>query len=51
VIPYWQAKEALPRLQKGSLELIPNCGHLPHVEQPKRFAAIVVRFLDGQVHQ
>jgi len=51
VIPYWQAKEALPRLQKGSLRLIPNCGHLPHVEHPKRFAAIVVRFLDGQVQQ
>jgi len=41
VLPYWQAAEAIPRLQNGSLELIPNCGHLPHVEQPERFASIL----------
>jgi pimeloyl-ACP methyl ester carboxylesterase len=41
VLPYWQAEEAIPRLQNGSLELIPNCGHLPHVEQPERFASIL----------
>jgi len=45
VLPYWQAKEAIPRLQNGSLELIPNCGHLPHVEQPERFASILGDFL------
>jgi 2-hydroxy-6-oxonona-2,4-dienedioate hydrolase len=45
VFPYWQGKEAVTRLQQGSLELIPNCGHLPHVEQPRTFAAIVSRFL------
>jgi len=45
VLPYWQAEEAIPRLQNGSLELIPNCGHLPHVEQPERFASILSDFL------
>jgi len=45
VLPYWQAEEAIPRLQNGSLELIPNCGHLPHVEQPERFASILGDFL------
>lgn len=45
VFPYWQGKEAVRRLPQGSLELIPNCGHLPHVEQPETFAAIVGRFL------
>jgi pimeloyl-ACP methyl ester carboxylesterase len=48
VLPYSQAKEAFSRLQKGYLELIPECGHLPQVEQPERFAAILGRFLDEQ---
>jgi len=45
VFPYWQGKEATTRLQEGSFELLPNCGHLPHVEQPRTFASIVGRFL------
>jgi len=45
VIPYWQANAAVTRLQKGTLKLIPNCGHLPHVEQPKRFVSILGGFL------
>lgn len=45
VFPYWQGKEAVRRLPQGSLELIPNCGHLPHVEQPETFVTIVGRFL------
>jgi 4,5:9,10-diseco-3-hydroxy-5,9,17-trioxoandrosta-1(10),2-diene-4-oate hydrolase len=46
VFPYSQAKEAVSKVQEGALELIPDCGHLPHVEQPDRFTAIVARFLD-----
>jgi 4,5:9,10-diseco-3-hydroxy-5,9,17-trioxoandrosta-1(10),2-diene-4-oate hydrolase len=45
VFPYWQAKDAAARLQNGSLKLIPNCGHLPHVEQPKQFISILSGFL------
>ncbi len=45
VFPYSQAKEAFSKVQEGVLELIPECGHLPHVEQPDRFTAIVARFL------
>jgi 2-hydroxy-6-oxonona-2,4-dienedioate hydrolase len=52
VIPYGQAQDALARLQKGSLELISNCGHLPHVEQPKRFVSILGDFLgDRERHE
>jgi 2-hydroxy-6-oxonona-2,4-dienedioate hydrolase len=52
VIPYGQAQDALARLQKGSLELISNCGHLPHVEQPKRFVSILDDFLgDRELHE
>jgi 2-hydroxy-6-oxonona-2,4-dienedioate hydrolase len=45
VLPYWQAQDALTRLHKGSLELIPNCGHLPHVERPERFVSSLDGFL------
>jgi pimeloyl-ACP methyl ester carboxylesterase len=48
VLPLSQAHEAIARLPNGSLELIPDCGHLPHVEHPERFAAILGRFLGGQ---
>ena len=48
VLPYWQAQDTLTRLKKGSLELIPNCGHLPHVEQPERFVSILDGFLRNE---
>jgi pimeloyl-ACP methyl ester carboxylesterase len=48
VIPYWQAQDALTRLKKGSLVLIKNCGHLPHVEQPERFVSILDGFLRNE---
>jgi 4,5:9,10-diseco-3-hydroxy-5,9,17-trioxoandrosta-1(10),2-diene-4-oate hydrolase len=47
VIPYWHANAAVARLRKGALKLIPNCGHLPHVERPKRFVSILSEFLGG----
>ena len=48
VLPYSQAQEAMAYLQNGSLELIPDCGHLPHVEYPERFVASLGQFLsDG----
>jgi pimeloyl-ACP methyl ester carboxylesterase len=49
VFPYWQAMDATTRLTNGSLKLISSCGHLPHVEQPKRFVSILSRFL-GDLH-
>jgi pimeloyl-ACP methyl ester carboxylesterase len=45
VLPYSQAKEAVSRLREGYLELIPECGHLPQVEQPERFVSSLRRFL------
>jgi pimeloyl-ACP methyl ester carboxylesterase len=49
VLPYSQAKEAVSRLQEGSLELISDCGHSPHVEQPERFVSALDRFLKAKV--
>ena len=48
VFPYSQAQEAVACLRQGFLELLPDCGHLPQIEQPGRFAAILGQFLDGQ---
>ena len=45
VLPYWQGTAAVTRLNKGTLKLIPSCGHLPHVEQPKHFVSIFSEFL------
>ncbi len=44
VLPPSQAYETIARLRNGSLELIPDCGHLPHVECPDLFVAACARF-------
>jgi pimeloyl-ACP methyl ester carboxylesterase len=51
VFPRSQAKRAVARLQEGSLALIPDCGHMPHVECPDRFLAVLDEFLLKQVHR
>ena len=51
VFPERQAREAVARLREGSLALIPNCGHMPHVECPDSFLAALDGFLVGRVHR
>ena len=51
VFPWSQAKRAAARLREGSLALIPECGHMPHVECPDRFLAALDGFLLGRVHR
>ena len=48
MFPESQAKVTLSRLQKGSLVLIPDCGHMPQVECPDRFLAAIGEFLVGR---
>ena len=48
VFPDSQAREAVARLQEGSLALIPDCGHMPHVECPDQFLAALGEFLGGR---
>ena len=48
VFPESQARVAVSRLQEGSLALIPDCGHMPHVECPDRFVAAIGEFLVGR---
>ena len=51
IFPVSQAREAITRLREGSLELVPDCGHLPHVERPEHFVAALDRFLGEQAHR
>jgi pimeloyl-ACP methyl ester carboxylesterase len=51
VFPQSQAREAVSRLREGSLALIPECGHMPHVECPDHFLAALGQFLTRWVRR
>ena len=48
VFPESQARVAAARLPEGSLAIISECGHMPHVECPDRFLAALDGLLDGR---
>ena len=41
VLPVQQAQAAVGLLPHGRLAVLPDCGHLPHVEHPDRFGAVI----------
>ena len=45
VLPASQAQAAVDRLPHGRLALFADCGHLPHVECPDRFATVLSEWL------
>jgi pimeloyl-ACP methyl ester carboxylesterase len=45
VLPASHAKAAVGRLPQGRLALFADCGHLPHVECPDRFAGVLSEWL------
>lgn len=45
IVPASHGRAALERLPDGRLAVIPECGHLPHVERPEAFLAEVEPFL------
>ena len=45
VLPVSQAHAAAARLPHGRLALLADCGHLPHVECPDRFATVLSEWL------
>jgi pimeloyl-ACP methyl ester carboxylesterase len=45
IFPKTQAEAAVKQLQQGHLSIIPDCGHIPHLEQPDRFVAALDEFL------
>ncbi len=49
ILPSAQAYKAVEHLKNGHLDVMPGCGHMPHVEQPERFTATLKAFLDQHV--
>jgi 4,5:9,10-diseco-3-hydroxy-5,9,17-trioxoandrosta-1(10),2-diene-4-oate hydrolase len=49
LLPVQQAHAAVKRLPRGQLAVFPDCGHLPHVEYPGRFADVLGSWLTGTV--
>jgi pimeloyl-ACP methyl ester carboxylesterase len=47
VVPLAQARDAVGRLRRGRLVVIPDCGHLPQIERPELFLEALGSFLDG----
>ena len=47
VVPLAQARDAVGRLRRGRLAVIPDCGHPPQIERPELFLEALGSFLDG----
>ena len=47
VLPVSQARAAAARLPEGRLVVIPQCGHVPHLERPDRFLQAIHAFDAG----
>ena len=47
LLPVGQARAAVRHLPHGRLSVFPDCGHLPHVEYPDHFAAVLGSWLAG----
>ena len=45
LLPAHHAQTAVNLLPNGRLSVLPDCGHLPHVEQPDRFTAVLSDWL------
>lgn len=45
IFPKSQAEAAVQHLQQGYLKVIPDCGHIPHLEKPDRFVTALNEFL------
>jgi pimeloyl-ACP methyl ester carboxylesterase len=48
LLPAHQAHTAVTLLPHGRLAMLPDCGHLPHIEQPDRFATVLISWLTEQ---
>ncbi len=49
VVPVVQAVKAIERLPHAQLAIVPNAGHLPHVERPLEVATALTQFLASSV--
>jgi pimeloyl-ACP methyl ester carboxylesterase len=51
VFPESQARDAAARLHESSLAVIPDCGHMPHVECPDLFVAALNEFFGRRAYR
>ena len=49
MIPVEYASSFMSAISESKFVEMPGCGHVPHVEQPKKFAEIVLSFLDHEL--
>ena len=49
VIPLAHGRDAVGRLRRGRLAVIPDCGHVPQIERPDLFLEALGSFLDGAI--
>jgi 2-hydroxy-6-oxonona-2,4-dienedioate hydrolase len=49
VVPLAQARDAVGRLRRGHLAVIPDCGHVPQIERPELFLQALGSFLDRPI--
>nr|POF22727.1 hypothetical protein CFP56_08408 [Quercus suber] len=47
IVNYKQAVRLQLELQDASMRLIPDCGHLPHVDKPSSVARFIAEFARG----
>ena len=47
IVPVRHGRAAVEHLPDGRLVVLPDCGHVPHIEHPDRFAPAVADFLAG----
>jgi pimeloyl-ACP methyl ester carboxylesterase len=51
IFPLAQAEAAVMHLRHSHRNVIPACGHLPHIERYEQFAQVLLGSLDSQVHR
>ena len=49
VVPLAQARDAVGRLRRGRLAVIPDCGHVPQIVRPELFLEALSAFLEGPI--
>jgi pimeloyl-ACP methyl ester carboxylesterase len=41
-------RAAAKDIPHGTLVVVPDCGHIPHIEKPHEFQQALTAFLDGE---
>ncbi len=47
ILPAAHGRRAAGRIPDSRFEIIPDCGHMPHIERPEAFLEAVLAFLEA----